>query len=60
MLTGQIKGWPIDLTLDRAQSFASAMVGVRGAVVKDREFYRGFLQQWHEEMPEKDIQYQGD
>ncbi len=52
MLMGQINEWPIDLTLERAQGFASAIVGVRGAVVKDREFYREFLQQWLIEQPE--------
>jgi fructokinase len=60
MLMGQIKQWPIDVTLDRAQSFASAMVGVRGAVVKDTNFYHGFLQQWHEDVPETDLTSQGD
>jgi fructokinase len=46
ILMGQIKGWPIGITLERAQSFASAIVGVRGAVVNEREFYHKFLQQW--------------
>ncbi len=52
MLMGQIKEWRIDLTLERAQSFASAIVGVRGAVVNDKEFYRNFMQEWLSEEPE--------
>jgi fructokinase len=60
MLMGQIKKWPIGLTLDRAQSFASAIVGVRGAVVKDMKFYHDFIQQWHNEMPAQDSVSHGD
>ncbi len=60
MLLGQIKEWPIDLTLERAQSFASAIVGVRGAVVKDMEFYRQFLQYWPSEEEKSDLSYPED
>jgi fructokinase len=54
VLMGLIKQWPIDLMLERAQSFATAIVGVRGAVVKNRDFYRKFTLQWHDEVPEDD------
>jgi fructokinase len=54
MLMGLIKKWPMNITLDRAQSFASSIVGVRGAVVKDREFYRIFSQQWQHEISAED------
>ncbi len=46
LLLGQDKRWSIDLTLERAQSFASAIVGVRGATVKDPGFYAQFLERW--------------
>jgi len=46
LLLGLSKQWPIDVTLDRAQTFACALVGRRGATVADREFYRLFSEQW--------------
>ncbi len=46
LLLGQAKQWDIDLTLERAQSFASAIVGVRGATIKDPGFYAQFLERW--------------
>jgi fructokinase len=54
MLMGLIKEWPIDVILGRAQSFASSIVGVRGAVVSDKKFYSNLLQQWHNEMSQED------
>lgn len=41
-LLGQLRGWDLAQTLLRAQGFASAIVGVRGATVTDRAFYRRF------------------
>ena len=38
--------WPLELTLQRAQTFASAIVGRRGATVSDPKFYRGFIDEW--------------
>jgi fructokinase len=46
LLLGQSKQWDIDLTLERAQSFASAIVGVRGATVRDAKFYAQFIELW--------------
>ncbi|MGZ8947028.1 MAG: PfkB family carbohydrate kinase [Methylococcaceae bacterium] len=46
LLLGLSKKWPIEATLDRAQTFACALVGRRGATVADREFYRLFSEQW--------------
>lgn len=54
VLMGLIKEWSIDVTLSRAQSFASSIVGVRGAVVNDKKFYSNFSQQWHNEMSQED------
>ena len=39
MILGLLRGWPLPLTLERAQSFASEIVGQRGATVEDRAFY---------------------
>ncbi|MDH5572983.1 MAG: carbohydrate kinase [Gammaproteobacteria bacterium] len=46
IMLGQLKSWPIDMTLTRAQDFASAIVGQRGATVNDTQFYQPFIQQW--------------
>lgn len=54
MFMGQIKEWPIDVTLERAQSFASSIVGVRGAVINDKKFYSKFSHQWRIEISEED------
>lgn len=47
-LLGQLRRWPLAETLERAQAFASAIVGVRGATVADRAFYDKFLHAWGE------------
>lgn len=47
-LLGRLRGWPLARNLERAQAFASAIVGVRGATVADRAFYRQFLDAWGE------------
>lgn len=39
--------WPLPQILERAQSFASAMVARRGATVQDLDFYRPFVAAWH-------------
>lgn len=46
ILLGQAYSWPLPLLLERAQQFASAIVGVRGATVNDPGFYRPFLRDW--------------
>lgn len=46
MIVGLLQQWPLDLTLQRAQAFASAIVGIRGATTRDRDFYRHFTSQW--------------
>lgn len=45
-LLGLLHDWPLELIGVRAQEFASALVGVQGATVHDREFYRPFLERW--------------
>lgn len=46
MVLGLVRGWPLQTSLDRAQSFASAMVGQRGATVQDADFYTAIARQW--------------
>ncbi len=46
MITGIMKRWPLQQTLDRALSFASAVCEQRGATTSDNSLYRRFLNQW--------------
>ncbi len=41
-ILGLLHGWPPQDILDRAQEFASAIVGQRGATVRDPAFYQPF------------------
>ena len=47
ILLGLLRAWPEDLALRRAQSFASHIVRQRGATVRERDFYRPFVADWH-------------
>jgi len=47
MILGLTNDWPLDLTLQRAQDFASRLVGRRGATVADRAFYTTFINDWN-------------
>jgi fructokinase len=46
VLLGVVRRWPLQLLMQRAQSFASAIVGVRGATVNDMAFYQPFIENW--------------
>lgn len=46
IILGLIKQWPTAIMLERAQQFASAIVGNRGATVQDQHFYLPFIEQW--------------
>jgi len=46
LLLGLSKQWPLTVALERAQAFACALVGRRGATVADRAFYCAFSEQW--------------
>ena len=46
LLLGLDKAWPLQLTLNRAQQFASAVVSQRGATTQDKMFYAPFIQDW--------------
>lgn len=45
-LLGLLRGWGLAVTLERAQSFAATIVGIRGATPQKANFYAPFLQQW--------------
>lgn len=49
MVLGLLRGWPLDQSLDRAQDFASAVVGQRGATVQDKHFYTTVMDHWPKE-----------
>ena len=46
LLLGLTRGWPLSVTLERAQAFASSIVGERGAVVTSLSFYQNFMDRW--------------
>jgi fructokinase len=46
LLLGLNLGWPMRQALERAQHFASAVVGQRGATVHQADFFRPFIQAW--------------
>lgn len=46
LLLGLVHQWPLEDTLDRAQEFASAVVGQRGATTGNRAFYQTLLNRW--------------
>lgn len=45
-LMGLSNNWDMQDTLNRAQAFASAIVGNRGATVSDPSFYTAFVSHW--------------
>ena len=46
MILGLANEWDLQTTLQRAQDFASALVGNRGATVSDPKFYQSFINDW--------------
>lgn len=47
IIMGLTNDWPMQETLNRAQQFASCIVGQRGATVSDRDFYRNIISSWN-------------
>ncbi|MCC2682091.1 MAG: PfkB [Nitrosospira multiformis] len=43
---GLLQGWDMPVTLMRAQQFASAVCGIRGAIPEHGDFYEPFIRQW--------------
>jgi fructokinase len=46
LMLGIQLGWPLQLSMERAQSFASELIGRRGATVQEIHFYQPFVQSW--------------
>ena len=46
MLLGKYHSWPTELSMQRAQDFASGVVGLRGATTADKNFYQAFVELW--------------
>jgi len=46
LIMGLLKGWPMEQTRRCAQQFAAAVVGLRGATSRDRDFYQTFIAAW--------------
>ncbi len=47
LLLGLDRSWPLQTMLDRAQQFASAVVGQRGATTQNESFYSDFIKHWN-------------
>ncbi len=47
VVLGLVRGWPLEKTMQRAQSFAAAMVCRQGATVPEKAFYAPYLSDWH-------------
>ena len=45
-LLGLLKKWSLELIMQRASEFASAVVGIRGAISYDNNFYQKFIKAW--------------
>lgn len=47
-LLGRVRGWPLELTLARANEFAGAICAVTGAVPRDMNFYDKWVGRWRD------------
>lgn len=45
-ILGELRGWSLDLTLQRAHRFAGAICQIRGAIPDQDDFYRLFMEEW--------------
>jgi fructokinase len=48
MILGLLRGWTLQESATRAQEFAAAIVGQRGATTRDRSFYNEFCSRWEQ------------
>lgn len=49
LILGLSRDWPLALTLERAQEFASELVRRRGATISDPALYQNLRQRWRDE-----------
>lgn len=47
LLLGMLLGWPLSVTMERAQAFAATLVTQRGATVQNSSFYQTFIRAWN-------------
>ena len=47
LLLGLMHGWPLPTSMQRSQKFASAVIGQRGAITHDNNFYKTFSDRWN-------------
>lgn len=45
-IAGTLRRWPLSVTLERANDFAAAVCGIRGAVPDHQDFYLSFRREW--------------
>ena len=45
-ILGVLLCWPVENTLERANSFAAALCEIRGAVPDETDFYKPFIKEW--------------
>ncbi len=45
-MLGMLRGWPLATQLARADAFARAICGIRGAIPPTRDFYTPFIRDW--------------
>lgn len=45
-MLGMLRDWPVDVQMARADTFARAICGIRGAVPASPDFYAPFLREW--------------
>jgi len=45
-ILGVLRNWPMDRTLERANAFAAAICGTRGAIPDHADFYKPFIRDW--------------
>ena len=45
-ILGLLRGWPATLILSRANAFAAALCGIRGAIPDSADFYKPFIVNW--------------
>ncbi len=45
-ILGYLEHWSLATMLQRAQTFASAIVQIRGATISDKDFYQPFINDW--------------
>jgi fructokinase len=46
LILGLARQWPLELTMQRAQEFASLMVTQQGATVHSHDFYQAKIDDW--------------